>query len=143
MNITDTATNPTATVNLTAADSALGGTDTTAAASKPAKPARKAVKKAVKKATKARSVGRPEVPVTIPSRGVFTLKDLKDANPSVKPVTIRAHVIRGLAEGVITKLPKNVVTGRKGKPAHRFVNTRAYEAQRAKDARRRDTVVAA
>ena len=79
-------------------------------------------------------VGRPSVPVTIPSKGSFTLKDLQTANPNVKPVTLRAHVVRSLENGTLTKLVKTVKSGKKGKPAHKFMATEALKALKAKDA---------
>lgn len=78
-------------------------------------------------------VGRPSVPVVIPTKGSFTLKDLETANPTVKPVTLRAHVIRSLANGTVTKLVNPVRTGKRGKPAAKFMLTEALTALKAKD----------
>jgi hypothetical protein len=78
--------------------------------------------------------GRPAVAVTIPSKGSFTLKDLQTVNRSVKPVTLRAHVVRSLENGTLTKLVKTVKSGKKGKPAHKFMATAALTALKAKDA---------
>jgi hypothetical protein len=78
-------------------------------------------------------VGRPAVAVTIPSTKAFTIKDLQAVNPNVKPVTLRAHVIRSLKNGTLTKLVKNVKSGKKGKPAHKFMTTQALNALKAKD----------
>jgi hypothetical protein len=58
----------------------------------------------------------------------FSLKDLQALNPDVKPVTIRAAVLRGLENGRFTKLNRTVRSGRKGKPASLFINTKVYEA---------------
>lgn len=77
--------------------------------------------------------GRPAVAVTIPSKGSFTLKDLQTANPAVKPVTLRAHVVRALENGTLTKLVKTVKSGKKGKPAFKFMSTEALKALKAKD----------
>lgn len=77
--------------------------------------------------------GRPAVPVTIPSKGSFTLKDLQASNPTVKPVTIRAHVVRSLENGTLTRLAKTVKSGKKGKPAFKFMSTQALNALKAKD----------
>ena len=77
-------------------------------------------------------VGRPSVAVTIPSNKSFTLKDLQSVNPTVKPVTLRAHVVRSLENGTLTKLAKNVKSGKKGKPAYKFMATEALNALKAK-----------
>lgn len=77
--------------------------------------------------------GRPAVAVTVPSKGSFTLKDLQTANPNVKPVTLRAHVVRSLENGTLTKLAKTVKSGKKGKPAHKFMSTEALKSLKAKD----------
>lgn len=75
-----------------------------------------------------RGVGRPSAEVKLILNKSFTLKDLQALNPSVKPVTIRAHVLRGLETGRFTKLDRTVQTGRKGKPANIFINRSLYEA---------------
>lgn len=77
-------------------------------------------------------VGRPAVAVQIPSKGSFTIKDLQSANPTVKSVTLRAHVIRSLRNGTLTKLAKNVKSGKKGKPAHKFMSTESLNALKTK-----------
>lgn len=81
----------------------------------------------------ARKAGRPAVVVNIPNKGSFTLKDLETINPTVKPITLRAHVVRGLEKGSLTKLVKTVKSGRKGKPAFRFMSTEALNEMKAKD----------
>lgn len=83
-------------------------------------------------------VGRPSTPVMVPSKGSFTLKDLQAVNPNVKPVTLRAQIVRSLENGTVTKLVKTVKSGKKGKPAFKFMLTEALNALKAKD-----TVVAA
>lgn len=83
--------------------------------------------------------GRPSIPVTIPDKRSFTIKDLESLNPSVKSVTIRAHVLRGLENGTLTKLVKTVRTGKKGKPAFKFMNTEAIQALKAKDVERKSS----
>jgi hypothetical protein len=85
------------------------------------------------KVRKTGKVGRPSFMIKIPSNKSFTVKDLEKANPNVKSVTIRAHVIRALSTGKITKLVKTVKTGKKGKPANRFLNTNRLNAMKAKD----------
>ena len=68
--------------------------------------------------------GRPAKSVVIPTEGAFTLKQLKEANPTVNAVTIRAHVLRGIERGTYSRLPEVVRSGRKGKPAHRFITAK-------------------
>ena len=77
--------------------------------------------------------GRPAVAVTIPSKGSFTLKDLQTANPAVKPVTLRAHVVRALENGTLTKLAKTVKSGKEGKPAFKYMSTEALKTLQTKD----------
>lgn len=87
--------------------------------------------------------GRPAVAVTIPEKS-FTLKDLQAANPAVKPVTLRAHVVRSLENGTLTKLVKTVRSGKKGKPAHRFILAEVLNVMKAKDkVKAKDTAVTA
>lgn len=86
--------------------------------------------------------GRPAVAVTIPEKS-FTLGDLQAANPTVKPVTVRAHVVRALESGTITKLAKTVKTGKRGKPAHRFILTEVLNVMKAKDKVKAQTAVTA
>jgi hypothetical protein len=73
-------------------------------------------------------VGRPAKNLKLILNKSFTLKDLQILNPDVKAVTIRAAVLRGLSNGKFTKLPRNVQTGRKGKPAAIYINKSVYEA---------------
>lgn len=84
--------------------------------------------------TKGRGVGRPAFAVKLPSRGKYSLKDLAALNPNVKSMTLRAHVVRGLANGSITKLVRTVKSGRKGKPANLFMSTVALNALKERDA---------
>jgi hypothetical protein len=78
--------------------------------------------------TKTAKVGRPAKNLKLILNKSFTLKDLQTLNPDVKAVTIRAAVLRGLSNGKYTKLPRNVQTGRKGKPAAIYINKSVYEA---------------
>jgi hypothetical protein len=78
--------------------------------------------------TKTSKVGRPAKALKLILNKSFTLKDLQTLNPDVKAVTIRAAVLRGLSNGKYTKLPRNVQTGRKGKPAAIYINKSVYEA---------------
>ena len=76
-------------------------------------------------------VGRPAKALKLILNKSFTLKDLQNLNPDVKPVTIRAAILRGLEKGKFTKLPRNVKSGKKGKPANIFINTKVYQANLA------------
>lgn len=78
-----------------------------------------------------RGVGRPSAEVKLILNKSFTLKDLEALNPNVKPVTIRAHVLRGLESGRFTKLDRKVQTGRKGKPANIFINAKVFASTQA------------
>ena len=75
--------------------------------------------------------GRPAKAVTLILNKGFTLKDLQTKNPDIKSVTLRAHILRGLKNGSLTKLARVVETGKKGKPAHIFINTKVYKANLA------------
>lgn len=77
--------------------------------------------------------GRPAVPVTFPVKGSFTLKDVQALNPNVKSVTIRSNVLRAVDNGTLTKLVKTVKSGKKGKPAFKFMLTEALNRLKAKD----------
>jgi hypothetical protein len=76
----------------------------------------------------AAKVGRPATNLKLILNKSFTLKDLQNLNPDVKPITIRAAILRGLSNGKFTKLNRNVKSGRKGKPANIFINKSLYEA---------------
>lgn len=77
--------------------------------------------------------GRPATNLNFPSKGSFTLKDVQNLNPAVKPVTVRAGLSRAVTNGIVTKLVKTVKTGHKGKPASRFMTTEALNALKARD----------
>jgi hypothetical protein len=81
--------------------------------------------------TKTSKAGRPAKNLKLILNKSFTLKDLQTLNPDVKAVTIRAAVLRGLSNGKYTKLPRNVQTGRKGKPAAIYINSKVYKANLA------------
>lgn len=78
-----------------------------------------------------RGVGRPEVPVKLIMNKGFTLKQLADVNPGVKAITLRAHVLRALADGTLVPAPKTVKTGLRGKPAHIYINSKVQKAANA------------
>ena len=82
-------------------------------------------------------VGRPALAVTLPASGAFTLKQLAELNPTVKPITLRGHVVRALEAGTVTKLDETVKTGLKGKPAFKFMATKAFASVKAKRDRRK------
>ena len=75
--------------------------------------------------------GRPSKDVSLILNKSFTLKDLQAKNPEVKSITLRAHILRGLKNGSLTKLTRVVESGKKGKPAHIFINTKVYKANLA------------
>ena len=80
---------------------------------------------------KTSKVGRPAKALKLILNKSFTLKDLQTLNPDVKFVTIRAAILRGLSNGKFTKLNRNVKSGKKGKPASIFINTKVYQANLA------------
>lgn len=80
---------------------------------------------------KTSKVGRPAKNLKLILNKSFTLKDLQTLNPDVKFVTIRAAILRGLSNGKFTKLNRNVKSGKKGKPANIFINTKVYQANLA------------
>jgi len=90
--------------------------------------------------TKTSKVGRPATNLKLILNKSFTLKDLQILNPDVKAVTIRAAVLRGLSNGKYTKLPRNVQSGRKGKPANIFINSKVYKANLANLAKSKVTI---
>lgn len=75
--------------------------------------------------TSAKLRGRPAAKVKYP-RGSFTVASLFAANATVVKwaLSIRQHIEKGIEAGTITQLPKNVMTGKVGKPAHRFILTK-------------------
>jgi hypothetical protein len=85
-------------------------------------------------------VGRPSTNLKLILNKSFTLKDLQNLNPNVKFVTIRAAVLRGLSNGKYTKLPRNVQTGKKGKPANIFINSKVYKANLANLSKSKTTI---
>ena len=89
---------------------------------------------------KTSKVGRPAKNLKLILNKSFTLKDLQILNPDVKAVTIRAAVLRGLSNGKYTKLPRNVQSGRKGKPANIFINSKVYKANLANLAKSKATI---
>ena len=97
--------------------------------------------KKVVKSVATRGPGRPTLDIALIMNRSFTLKELQEKNPGVKAITLRAHVLRGLASGKFVKLPKNVETGLKGKPAHRFLNSKVFTANQKNLAAKKNKVV--
>ena len=83
--------------------------------------------------------GRPAKNLKLILNKSFTIKDIQNLNPDVKFVTIRAAILRGLSNGKFTKLNRNVKSGRKGKPANIFINTKVYQANLANLAKTKAT----
>jgi hypothetical protein len=90
--------------------------------------------------TKTAKVGRPATNLKLILNKSFTLKDLQILNHDVKAVTIRAAVLRGLSNGKFIKLPRNVQSGRKGKPANIFINSKVYKASLANLSKSKATI---
>jgi hypothetical protein len=90
--------------------------------------------------TSTSKVGRPATKLKLILNKSFTLKDLQALNPDIKPITIRASVLRGLDRGTYTKLPRTVQTGKKGKPANIFINTKVYKANLSNLSKSKTTV---
>jgi hypothetical protein len=86
--------------------------------------------------------GRPAKDVLLILNKSFTLNDLRVKNPEVKSITLRAHILRGLKNGSLTKLTRVVESGKKGKPAHIFINTKVYNANIANLAKTKANVTA-
>ena len=98
--------------------------------------------KATKTKTKTKGPGRPAATVKFP-RGRFTIKELQTLNPNVKPVTVRVHVTRAVEKGMLTRLSETVKTGKKGKPAFRFVLTSSVKSNRKNSKNKNSESIAA
>lgn len=90
----------------------------------------------------AKRVGRPATQIEIPDSGSFTLRQLQTVNSKVKPLTVRAGLMRALESGVVTKLVTTVKTGKAGKPATKYMNTNALEKLKATKTEKRVAVAA-
>lgn len=91
-----------------------------------ARKSRKAVK---------RGVGRPKATLKLILNKTFSLADLFALNPNTHKLTVRRHVSNGVKSGAFTKLSKKIATGKRGKPADLFINTKVLTANRANLAR--------
>lgn len=81
--------------------------------------------------TKTRSVGRPAAEIKYP-RGIFTMKELFalnrcGQNDGVCKLTVIKHVDAKLEAKFLTLLKDRVMTGKVGKPAHRYIRTAVYK----------------
>lgn len=120
-------------------------TASTAAASTPApatkpsktvkpKTTKTKAKPAKKNATK-RGPGRPKANLKLILNKTFSLADLFALNPGTHKLTVRRHVTDAVKSGAFTKLAKKVNTGKRGKPADLFINSKVLSANRANLAR--------
>lgn len=78
-----------------------------------------------------RGVGRPKAELKLILNKTFAMRDVVALNAGVNKLTVRKHILEGVKTGQFTKLAKTVVSGKKGKPAHLFINTRVLTANRA------------
>jgi hypothetical protein len=81
--------------------------------------------------TKTKSVGRPAAEIKYP-RGIFTMKELFALNrcgsdTGVCKLTVIKHVDAEVQAKFLTLLKDRVMTGKVGKPAHRFIRTAVYK----------------
>jgi hypothetical protein len=78
-----------------------------------------------------RAVGRPKAELKLILNKTFAMRDVVALNAGVNKLTVRKHILEGVKTGQFTKLAKTVTSGKKGKPAHLFINTRVLTANRA------------
>lgn len=97
---------------------------------KPVKPSKGKGKVKGKKGVK-RAVGRPKAELKLILNKTFAMRDVVALNAGVNKLTVRKHILEGVKTGQFTKLAKTVTSGKKGKPAHLFINTRVLTANRA------------
>lgn len=115
------------------------------APAKPTKAPSKTKAKPAKKNAVKRGVGRPKANLKLILNKTFSLADMFALNPGSHKLTVRRHITDGVKAGVFTKLAKKVATGKRGKPADLFINTKVLSANRANLARvkaKADAVVA-
>jgi hypothetical protein len=111
----------------------------------PSKTKAKPEAKPAKKNAVKRGVGRPKANLKLILNKTFSLADMFALNPGSHKLTVRRHITDGVKTGVFTKLAKKVNTGKRGKPADLFINTKVLSANRANLARvkaKADAVVA-
>lgn len=141
--------------NMTAKNTASTVDSTVAAAptpaTKPAKtkpskaPAKTKTKAPAKKNAVKRGPGRPKASLKLILNKAFSVDDLVALNPDNHELTVRRHISDGVKSGVFTKLAKKVNTGKRGKPADLFINSKVLSANRANLAKvkaKADAVVA-
>ena len=76
----------------------------------------------------AKTPGRKPLKIKYP-QGAFTIAQLRAKNPNAKcELTIRNHVNRGLASGLLVRLSKDVEKGTVGRPNFRFMLKSRAEA---------------
>lgn len=120
-------------------------TASTAAASTPApatkpsktvkpKTTKTKAKPAKKNATK-RGPGRPKANLKLILNKTFSLADLFALNSASCEQTVRRRMTQLVKDGTFTKLAKKVNTGKRGKPADLFINSKVLSANRANLAR--------
>jgi len=99
------------------------------AASSKAKPVKTDTKtkpdaKPVKKNATKGSVGRPKKVLKLIMNKTFSLRDVVNLNPTTNKLTVRKHILDGVKSGVFMKLTETISTGKRGKPAHLFINAK-------------------
>jgi hypothetical protein len=100
------------------------------APAKPTKAPSKTKAKPAKKNAVKRGVGRPKANLKLILNKTFSLADMFAINPGSHKLTVRRHITDGVKAGVFTKLAKKVATGKRGKPADLFINTKVLSANR-------------
>lgn len=112
---------------------------------KTTKPAKTKAKPAKKNATK-RGPGRPKANLKLILNKTFSMADMVALNAGSHELTVRRRMGELVKSGAFTKLAKKVNTGKRGKPADLFINTKVLAANRANLARvkaKADAVVGA
>lgn len=80
--------------------------------------------KPVKKNATKGSVGRPKKVLKLIMDKTFSLRDVVSLNPTTNKLTVRKHILDGVKSGVFMKLTETISTGKRGKPAHLFINAK-------------------
>jgi len=90
-------------------------------------------------------VGRPKANLKLILNKTFSMAEVIKLNPDKNKLTVRRRIMDGFKSGIFTKLAKKVLTGKRGKPADLFINTKVLAANRANLSRvkaKADAVVA-
>ena len=87
--------------------------------------------------------GRPKAVLKLILNKTFAMGDVVALNPGRNKLTVRKHILDGVKSGSFTKLSKTVKSGKKGKPAHLFINTKVLTANLANLAKTKATRLAA